>query len=387
MSNLLSAGQLPRNRHDDLENYGIDPFDDPFATPSPPSSPKKRKELASQGLGIDQEVSVPKRAREPRVKLDESRLLGPSGLPKLRKRARDLNLKGKGHEFSDAARLLSFYQIWLDDLFPKAKFLDALTMVEKLGHKKQIVVARNEILNEGKPKAKEDQDDDFGMDLDAPAAVAGVSGSGAAPSTARAVQGGDRPVTPVRDEDVPDEEDLYGATPRVVRQQNPPRSDIPDEEDLYGATPRIVRQQQPRSDIPDEEDLYGATPRIVRQKPQTSDILDDEDLYGATPRIVRHRAPQPDVPDEEDDLDALIAEAESQDRVSSSIVRAKAPLPATQQDDADGEDDLDALIAEAETRDSEVSLQKPSQGAPYNGGETGHDFDEEEAAMQGMDGW
>lgn len=73
MSNLLSAGQLPRNRHDDLENYGIDPFDDPFATPSPPSSPKKRKELASQGLGIDQEVSVPKRAREPRVKLDESR--------------------------------------------------------------------------------------------------------------------------------------------------------------------------------------------------------------------------------------------------------------------------------------------------------------------------
>ncbi|KAG6052136.1 hypothetical protein E4U39_003758 [Claviceps sp. Clav50 group G5] len=362
MSNLLSAGQLPRNRHDDLEDYGIDPFDDPFATPSPPSSPKKRKELASQGLGIDQEVSVPKRAREPRVKLDESRLLGPSGLPKLRKRARDLNLKGKGHEFSDAARLLSFYQIWLDDLFPKAKFLDALAMVEKLGHKKQIVVARNEILNEGKPKAQDDQDDDVGMDLDVPAAAAGSSE--AAPSTARAVQGGDRPVTPVRDEGVPDEEDLYGATPRIVRQQNPSRSDIPDdEEDLYGATPRIIRQQQPRSDIPDEEDLYGATPRIVR-----------------------HQAPQPDVPDEEDDLDALIAEAESQDRVSS-IVRAKALLPATQQDDAGGEDDLDALIAEAETRDSEVRLQKPSQGAPYDGAETGHEFDEEEAAMQGMDGW
>ncbi|KAG5943390.1 hypothetical protein E4U59_000434 [Claviceps monticola] len=339
MSNLLSAGQLPRNRHDDLENYGIDPFDDPFATPSPPSSPKKRKELASQGLGIDQEVSVPKRAREPTVKLDESRLLGPAGLPKLRKRARDLNFKGKGHEFSDAARLLSFYQIWLDDLFPKAKFLDALAMVEKLGHKKQTVVARNEILNEGKPKTQDDQDDDFGMDLDVPAAAAGSS-SGAAPSTARAIQGGDRPVTPVRDEGVPDEEDLYGASPRVVRQQNPPRSDIPDEEDLYGATPRIVR----------------------------------------------HQVPQPDVPDEEDDLDALIAEAESQDRLSF-VVRAKAPLPATQQDDADGEDDLDALIAEAETRDSEVRLQKPSQGAPYDSGETRHDFDEEEAAMQGMDGW
>ncbi|KAG5990000.1 hypothetical protein E4U52_005039 [Claviceps spartinae] len=385
MSGLLSAGQLPRNRHDDLENYGIDPFDDPFATPSPPSSPKKRKELASQGLGIDQEVSVPKRAREPRVKLDETRLLGPSGLPKLRKRARDLNLKGKGHELSDAARLLSFYQIWLDDLFPKAKFLDALAMVEKLGHKKQIVVARNEILNEGKPKAQEDQDDDFGMGLDVPAAAAAGS-SGSAPSTARAVQEGDRPVTPVRNEGVPDEEDLYGATPRVVRQQNPPQSEVPDEEDLYGAMPRIVRQQQPKSDIPDEEDLYGATPRIVGQQTQRSDVPDEEDLYGATPRIVRHQAPQPDVPDEEDDLDALIAEAESQDRVSS-IVRAKAPLPAIQQHDADGEDDLDALIAEAETRDSDVRSQKPSQRAPYDNGETGHDFEEEEAAMQGMDGW
>ncbi|KAG5948005.1 hypothetical protein E4U53_006346 [Claviceps sorghi] len=73
MSTLLSAGQLPPNRHDDLENYGIGDFDDPFATPSPPSSPKKRKEPSSQGLGIDQEVSVQKRARIPRVKLDEER--------------------------------------------------------------------------------------------------------------------------------------------------------------------------------------------------------------------------------------------------------------------------------------------------------------------------
>ncbi|KAG5970858.1 hypothetical protein E4U55_001428, partial [Claviceps digitariae] len=71
MSTLLSAGQLPPNRHDDLDNYGIDDFDDPFATPSPPSSPKKRKEPSSQGLGIDQEVSVQKRARVPRVKLDD----------------------------------------------------------------------------------------------------------------------------------------------------------------------------------------------------------------------------------------------------------------------------------------------------------------------------
>lgn len=72
MSTLLSAGQLPPNRHDDLDNYDLS--DDPFATPSPPPSlAKKRKEPPSQGLGIDEEVSVQKRPRVPAVKLDEER--------------------------------------------------------------------------------------------------------------------------------------------------------------------------------------------------------------------------------------------------------------------------------------------------------------------------
>lgn len=71
MSTLLSAGQLPPNRHDDLDNYDLS--DDPFASPSPSPRAKKRKEPPSQGLGIDEEVSVQKRARPPLVKLDEDR--------------------------------------------------------------------------------------------------------------------------------------------------------------------------------------------------------------------------------------------------------------------------------------------------------------------------
>lgn len=71
MSTLLSAGQLPPNRHDDLDNYDLS--DDPFASPSPSPQAKKRKEPPSQGLGIDEEVSVQKRARPPLVKLDEDR--------------------------------------------------------------------------------------------------------------------------------------------------------------------------------------------------------------------------------------------------------------------------------------------------------------------------
>lgn len=61
---------------DDLDDYGLDDSDNPFASPTPPpeSSSKKRKEPDS-GLGIEEEVSVQKRVRVPAVKLDEERYI------------------------------------------------------------------------------------------------------------------------------------------------------------------------------------------------------------------------------------------------------------------------------------------------------------------------
>jgi replication fork protection complex subunit Csm3/Swi3 len=60
------------------------------------------------------------------------------------------------------ARLLNTYQLWLDDLFPKAKFMDGISMIEKLGHKKRIQMMRREWIEEGKPKPQrhEDEEDD-----------------------------------------------------------------------------------------------------------------------------------------------------------------------------------------------------------------------------------
>lgn len=73
MPSALSSGPAPTARHDDLDNYDVDDFsDDPFASPPPEEATKKRKEPDS-GLGIDEEVSVQKRARVPNVKLDEER--------------------------------------------------------------------------------------------------------------------------------------------------------------------------------------------------------------------------------------------------------------------------------------------------------------------------
>ncbi|KAH6956390.1 hypothetical protein HG530_001821 [Fusarium avenaceum] len=282
-----------------LDNYDVDDFsDDPFASPPPETTSKKRKEPDS-GLGIDEEVDVKKRARVPNVKLDEERLLGPKGLPKLRQRARDLKIKGKGHEFSDASRLLSFYQLWLDDLFPKAKFLDALAMVEKAGHKKRVAIARSDYINESKPKDMnadgEVEDDLFGDNM---------TTRPTDDESVRPTMGTARAKTPEQDADVPDDDDLYDATPRHSRPIVPIRNEIP----------------------------------------------------------------------EEDDLDALIAEAEGRDAARKVTTQPTQAEP--------DEDDLDALMAEAEIQD--YTTKKVD--APKENSKSKDSFDDDEAAMQEMDG-
>ena len=64
----ISQGKAAPRPDEELENYNVDDSDDPFASPPP----AKSKEPA--GLGIDEEV-VQKRARVPRVKLDETRFV------------------------------------------------------------------------------------------------------------------------------------------------------------------------------------------------------------------------------------------------------------------------------------------------------------------------
>ena len=81
-----------------------------------------------------------------------------------------LKFKGKGREvwrskavkrytltsydpqYSDVARLLNAYQLWLDDLYPRAKFADGLAIIEKLGHTKRMQTMRREWIQEGKPR-------------------------------------------------------------------------------------------------------------------------------------------------------------------------------------------------------------------------------------------
>lgn len=83
------------------------------------------------------------------------RLLSQQGLPKLRRTAPEQlgkKLKGKGHEYTDAARILNFYQLWADDLYRKANFRDIISIIEKLGHTKRVQIARNQYLDDLLPK-------------------------------------------------------------------------------------------------------------------------------------------------------------------------------------------------------------------------------------------
>lgn len=268
--------------HDDLDNYDIgDLSDDPFASPSPPSkkrkpSPSSNAKPGNTSLGIDEEVSVAKRVRAPTVKLDEDRLLSAAGIPKLRSRAQRLKLKGKGHEWSDAERLLNFYQNWLDDLYPKARFVDALGMVEKMGHKRKLTAARAEWIEEGRRRVLGTgvQGEDEMMPI---SAVEGVNGRKDGEAETRG--DGARPTTP-------------------------PAGDVPDDADLYGATPRRVGRTVPVVNEPDDDDL---------------DALIAE---AEGPDAPRKKSPVRDEP-EGDDLDALMAEAESHDAGNKGSAASK----------------------------------------------------------------
>lgn len=202
------------------------------------------------------------------------------------------------------SRLLSFYQMWLDDLYPKARFLDALAMVEKAGHKKRLISARSEWLSERKPKPAEDKEDDpFGLDEQddtaAPVSLPSRPGAG------RLIQGGGGPSTPPRDhpDDFSEDDELYNVTPRA------------------GPRPGLTAMQP---DAPDDDDLDA--------------LMAEAETHDSGPAKTQTR-PQNDDPD---DLDNLIAEAEDQDSapVNSIFGNPSASKPAAT---ADWDDDEAAL--------------------------------------------
>ncbi|AEO64918.1 2649a89d-aa88-4129-9c18-f99901bdcb14 [Thermothielavioides terrestris] len=340
MTSRTANSVLPgRDSGNFVNDYLADwPDDDPFRSPSPePAKTSDRKENAKKRdvLGIETQLDLKRKPRAPRVKLDETRLLSDKGIPRLRRMAPKLKLKGKGHEFSDAARLLSFYQEWLDDLFPKATFLDALAMVEKEGHKTAMRNARQQWIDEDKPKpaaAEAEDDQDY-----------------------RLHQGSSGPRQPER----------VAPVFEKAAQAGKERARTPAADDLFG-----------------DDDIYNATPR--------------RDMGSTAPagQVVNDG-----VPDEDDlDALMAEAEAEAQSGQSSGVASAPftsifgdgsktaTSAPAAEPD----EDDLDALMAEVEAEGGATTRpsndQKDSSSAGTDTGQPSVNFEDDEEAMAEMDG-
>lgn len=281
-------------------------------------------------------------------------------------------------QFSDAARLLSFYQEWLDDLFPKANFLDALAMVEKAGHKGTMRIARQQWIDESKPKAAAAEDDeDYRIHQ-------GRSGPQQADRVApifenAAKSAGERAKTPSAD-DLFGDDDIYGATPRRNTDSTAPSrqladNGIPDEDDLDA----LMAEAEAES---------GAAQRTT-SGPSSAPF---ESIFGNG-----GRGTEPD----DDELDALMAEAEAE--VSSGPARPSQPASMsifgdgkskqqTTSSRGDEGDDLDALMAEAEAEAEAGAAARPlndTKAAPSAQADTGPpaiDFDDDEQAMAEMEG-
>ncbi|KAI0476322.1 DSHCT domain-containing protein [Xylariaceae sp. FL0804] len=355
-----------------IDNYDID--DDPFAWLNDDEPQKASGELnkgtEAADLGISEEVKIAKKPRVPRVKLDEARLLSEKGIPRLRRKAGQLKFKGKGHEFSDAARLLSLYQLWLDDLFPKAKFLDALAMVEKTGHTNYMKLQREGWIEEGRPKPSVTADDDdiFGDTNQAEERDPAIFPARVAPIFQAQGQSSERPKTPTRNDPLDDDDDIYGATP--IRPTT--TAATATEKSIFGNAGKDLE--------PDEDELDALMAEEENQRTAPASLFG----HGNMPR--RPAAE----PDEDDDLDALMAEAEAESGPKApngpSSAAAKPPAATVDGD----EDDLDALMAEAEADGQAFGdASGPRPGAKMSEANTARDKvadDDEEAAMAEMDG-
>jgi replication fork protection complex subunit Csm3/Swi3 len=221
--------------------------------------------------------------------------------------------------------MLNLYQLWLDDLYPKAKFRDGLAMVEKLGHSKRLQVSRRAWIEESKThRRREDEEADARME--------------------DVAQAEDDTIFPVQSEPT---------------RQNPPQQhaggdgDAPDEDGLDA----LLREQ---SDAPAATNPASNTPARAKGPFQDDDEPDD------------------------DELDALLNE----DLRQTTIAPQQQPSKQKGPFEEDDQDELDMLLAEEpqQSHSAEGSNNKDSEKANPTQGRKEADFADDEEAMAEM-GW
>lgn len=236
--------------------------------------------VTSPRKDIDEEITI-KKKRKPIPKLDATLLTSSKGIPKLNKITKSrLRFKGKGHEFSDMTTLLNMYQLWLDDMYPRAKFRDALSMVEKLGHGKRMQVMRRAWLDETKPMAARGESPEREGDMEMSGALPLKNGGD-----------GERGLFSGDDEDIFPSETAAPKEPdndtNAAHQDGEPGDDELDA--LLAETeqqpPKVTRPRGPfEEDDDDDEDELDAllaeqTTAQLTKQPISGHDKDDNNLY------------------------------------------------------------------------------------------------------------
>jgi replication fork protection complex subunit Csm3/Swi3 len=181
--------------------------------------------------------------------------------------------------------MLNLYQLWLDDLYPKAKFKDGLTMVEKLGHTKRMQVSRRAWIDESKGFRRR-EDGDVEMRL-GDAGQAQDDNDEIFPIPTNMNESARRQGQREGGADGPDEDELdallggeapVAAVPIRPANNGPPESQGPfrddeldallNEEPQQAAQPRqqTTKQKGPFEDDNDDDDLDA----LLAEEPQTS---------------------------------------------------------------------------------------------------------------------
>ncbi|CEP62778.1 Csm3p LALA0_S06e03598g [Lachancea lanzarotensis] len=115
-----------------LERFSQGPQEDPDS--SLPLDPTAINSTGFDDTPLPDPTEVSTRTRRPQVKLTAEKLLSSGGLPKIMKEApKKTRFSSRKSSYDNLTHFLQFYQLWANDLFPKAKFHDFVTICRTLG--------------------------------------------------------------------------------------------------------------------------------------------------------------------------------------------------------------------------------------------------------------
>jgi replication fork protection complex subunit Csm3/Swi3 len=133
--------------------------------------------------------------------------------------------------------MLNMYQLWLDDLYPRAKFADALAIIEKVGHTKRMQMMRKDWIDEGKPRRSR-QDDEEDLPEDVPTEANTEEG-------ANAMEGLEGHLNNEEAEHVPEREEHMRDQPNQI--SKPTTGDNPDDDELDALLAESLQPEIPTS--------------------------------------------------------------------------------------------------------------------------------------------